>query len=100
MPNRLFYSGNRLLFRALLGALCLLVMLLTFPAFPEDDYSLDYSAIALDGSQSQTTNYLVVDLLKADGISGASQESADYSVTTTTGLKEQAQTSVDDWMLY
>lgn len=83
-----------------LAAFCILALLLAGFAAADDDYSLDYAAVGLDGAQSQTTNYLIVDLLKADGINGASQESADYSVTTTTGLKEEAQTRVDDWMLY
>ena len=64
------------------------------------DYSLEYSEISLDGAQSQTTDYEVIGLLKAEGVDGESQSSTNYSMTTTTGLKEEAATRVDDWMLY
>lgn len=78
---------------------CLVAILLAAFAVA-GDYSLEYSAISLDGAQSQTANYEVIGLLKADGLDGESQSSTHYSITTTTGLKEETQTTVEDWNFY
>ncbi len=80
-------------------AFCLAAMLLAALAAAAD-YSLDYAAIGIGGDQSQTADYEVVWLLKADGVDGESQASTDYSVASTTGFKEDTETRVDDWMLY
>lgn len=94
MPQRLATRGIRL------AAFFILALLLAALAAAADDYSLEYSAIGLDGAQSQTTNYEVIGLLTADGLDSEPQSSGDYSVATTTGLKDEAGTRVDDWMLY
>ncbi len=78
---------------------CLAIMLMV-PVAWAVDYSLDYAAIGIGGDQSQTADYEVVWLLKADGVDGEPQASTDYSVTSTTGFKEDTETRVDDWMLY
>lgn len=64
------------------------------------DYSLDYAAIGVGGGQSQTADYEETGLLTAVGLDGETQASTDYSITSTTGFKEDQQTRVDDWMLY
>lgn len=82
-----------------LCAFCLAAVLLTALAAAAD-YSLDYAAIGIGGDQSQTADYEVIGLLTADGLDGESQASTEYSVTSTTGFKEDTETRVDDWMLY
>ena len=64
------------------------------------DYALDYADIGVGGGQSQTTDYAVIDLLKVKGVDNQSQSSTDYTVTSTTGLKEETNVGVDDWLLY
>ena len=103
MTKKLHCPGNKeqrpIVCGIRLGAFCLAAMLLA--AFTvAGDYSLDYAAIGLDGAQSQTTDYEVIGLLKAEGLDGEPQSSTAYSVTTTTGLKEETQTTVEDWNLY
>jgi hypothetical protein len=104
MKKKLHYPGNKkqrlIVWRIRLGALCLAAILLAAFAVAADDYSLEYSEISLDGGQSQATDYEVIGLLKAEGVDGESQSSTNYSMTTTTGLKEEAQTTVEDWNLY
>jgi len=80
-------------------AFCLAAMLLAGLAAAAD-YSLDYAAIGIGGDQSQTADYEVIGLLTADGLDGEPQASADYSEASTTGLKADEQTRVDQWMLY
>ena len=82
-----------------LCAFCLAAMLLAAFAVA-GDYSLEYSAIGIGGDQSQTADYEVIGLLKAEGLDGEPQASTDYSTTSTTGFKGDEQTRVDDWMLY
>ena len=103
MKKKLHYPGNKkqrlIVWRIRLGALCLVAILLAAFAVA-GDYSLEYSEISLDGGLSQATDYEVIGLLKAEGLDGESQTSANYSITTTTGLKEGTQTTVEDWNLY
>lgn len=81
------------------GAVCLLALLLAALA-AAGDYALDYADIGVGGGQSQTTDYAVIDLLKVKGVDNESQSSTDYTVTSTTGLKEETNVGVDDWLLY
>ncbi len=103
MKKKFHYPGNKKQRTIVCGirlcALCLAAILLAAFA-AAGDYSLEYSEISLDGAQSQTTNYLVVDLLKVEGVDSKPQSSTNYSITTTTGLKDEGATRVDDWMLY
>ena len=104
MIKKLHYPGNKkqrpIVCGVRLCAFCLAAILLAAFAVAADDYSLEYSAISLDGGQSQATDYEVIGLLKAEGVDGESQSSTDYAVATTTGLKEGTQTTVEDWNLY
>lgn len=82
--------------------LCFLILftcILTFGAGAED-YTLEYSAFGVDGAVSQTTSYVVVDLIKEQGVSGGTQSSTDYLIETTTGLTDEPVTIVLDWYLY
>jgi len=63
------------------------------------DYSLEYSQFGISGGVSQTTDYLVVDLITELGISGGSQSSGNYMITPNIGMEDE-QTSVKCWMLY
>ena len=103
MTKKLHYPGNKkqrpIVCGIRLGALCLVAILLAAFAVA-GDYSLEYSEISLDGGQSQATNYEVIGLLKAEGLDGEPQSSTHYSITTTTGLKEETLTTVEDWNLY
>ncbi len=103
MAKKLHYPGNKkqrlIVWRIRLGAFCLAAILLAAFAVA-GDYSLEYSAISLDGGQSQATDYEVIGLLKAEGLDGEPQTSTNYSITTTTGLKDEGATRVDDWTLY
>jgi hypothetical protein len=64
------------------------------------DYSLDYGAFCDDGSVSTTTDYEVVDMVKSQGASGELQGSTDYSVETVTGVEDEPQTRIPDWMYF
>jgi len=103
MKKKLHYPCNKkqrpIVCGIRLCAFCLAAILLAAFAVA-GDYSLEYSEISLDGGQSQATDYEVIGLLKAEGLDGEPQTSANYSITTTTGLKEETQTTVEDWNLY
>jgi hypothetical protein len=84
----------------LMNAVQIIIMVFLLSGFAgAQDYSLEYSQFGISGGVSQTTDYLVVDLITELGISGQSQSSGNYTVTPTIG-SEDAQTSVKCWMLY
>ncbi len=103
MAKKLHYQDHKkphvILCRIWPGAFCLAAILLAAFAVA-GDYSLEYSEIGLDGAQSQTTDYEFIGLLKAEGLDAEPQSSTNYAITTTTGLKEEDQTTVEDWNLY
>jgi len=83
-----------------MNAVQIIIMVFLLSGFAgAQDYSLEYSQFGISGGVSQTTDYLVVDLITELGISGQSQSSGNYTVTPTIG-SEDAQTSVKCWMLY
>lgn len=66
-----------------------------------DSYSMDYAEVAAGGSNAQTTDYQVVDLVKVEGVEGAAAASTNYSSEPVVGSADAApNTGVSDWMLY
>ncbi len=67
-----------------------------FPTILSAIHPLNMADICIEKAK----DYEVIGLLKAEGVDGEAQSSTNYSMTTTTGLKEEAQTTVEDWNLY
>jgi hypothetical protein len=94
-----------------LGKLLATVVLLAWGAFSSatghaaiarsTNYSLDYALATSGGGSSQSAQYGVVSVLKAQGVTGETVTSTRYKIETVVGITDPpAASSVTDWSLY